>query len=141
VLTELEELAWSSAAPGPDPDRLRYQLERFRSGAHELVEVDLAVALRSGAVQLTESDRDAAERLLGARGARPSERLGLRDDADGESIRRAAGERLVYWQRVASHPASTAAVRDAAEVLVHTCEELLSNGEAAPTRQAERFEA
>jgi hypothetical protein len=35
----------------------------------------------------------------------------------------------MHWQRLASHPATTSAVRDAARILVRTCEELLS----APT--------
>jgi signal transduction histidine kinase len=134
ALSELEELACPGAEAGPDRDQLRYQLERFRSGAHELAEVDLAEALRSGAVRLAEPDRAAAERLLGAHGRQPRARLGLTEDADGESIRRAADERLAYWQRLAGHPASTAGVRDAATVLVHTCEDLLAS---LPTTRSE----
>jgi signal transduction histidine kinase len=141
ALSELEELAWSGAEAGPDRDPLRYQLERFRSGAHELAEIDLAEALRSGAVRLAEPDREAAERLLGAHGVQPRARLGLTEDADDEAIRRAADERLAHWQRVAAHPASTAGVRDAAEVLVHTCEDLLASLPATraenPARPAE----
>jgi len=41
-------------------------------------------------------------------------------------VRQAAGQQLARWQRRASHPASTRAVRDAAEVLVRICERLLA---------------
>ena len=42
------------------------------------------------------------------------------------SATRVAGQQLARWQLRASHPATTRAVRDAAEVLVRTCEELLT---------------
>jgi len=126
ALAELEGLVRSSPERGPRVDQLLYQLERIRSGAHELVEIDLADALRAGTLRLSAADRTAAEQLLGADGAEPSARLGLADDATPEAIRDAAGEQLAHWQRLASHPATTSAVRDAAEVLVRTCEEFLA---------------
>ncbi|HEX4250258.1 MAG TPA: hypothetical protein VH008_20510 [Pseudonocardia sp.] len=126
TLAELERLVRSSPERGPRVDQLLYQLERIRSGAHELVEIDLADALRAGTLRFSAADRTAAEQLLGAEGAEPSARLGLAADATPEAIRDAAGEQLAHWQRLASHPATTTAVRDAAEVLVRTCEEFLA---------------
>jgi signal transduction histidine kinase len=126
TLTALEAVVRASPRRGPHADDLLYQLERVRSGAHELVEIDLADALRSGTLHLPGGDRQAAEQLLGADGPEPSARLGLPADAAPAAIRDAAGQQLVHWQRLASHPASTSAIRDAAEVLVRTCEELLA---------------
>jgi hypothetical protein len=122
VLAGLAQLAGS----GPDGQRLLYQLERFRSAAHELADQELAEALRSGTLRLPDADRQPAERLLGAYGGQPGVRLGLAAEADPEAIRRAAAERMAYWQRLAAHPAMTAPVRDAAEVLVRDCASLLA---------------
>ena len=105
---------------------MRYQLEQIRSQAHELTEIDLLDVLRSGTLPLTAEERQVAEGLLGASGAEPRARLGLRFDADSREVRQAAELQLAQWQRRASHPASTRGVRDAAEVLVRTCEELLA---------------
>jgi hypothetical protein len=129
TLAELETLVRTSTEGGPRIGDLLYQLERTRFGAHELVEIDLADALQSGTLRLPDLDRHAAEQLLGADGAEPRARLGLAEDASPAAIKDAAGERLMHWQRLASHPATTSAVRDAARILVRTCEELLS----APT--------
>ncbi|HEY6423130.1 MAG TPA: ATP-binding protein [Pseudonocardiaceae bacterium] len=104
---------------------LLYQLERIRAGAHELTEIDLIDELRSGALPLADDERQAAEQLLGAAGAQPWVRLGLGADADTGEVRLAAWVALARWQHRASHPGSTRAVRNAAEVLVRTCEELL----------------
>jgi len=129
TLVELETLVRTSTVGGPHIGDLLYQLERTRFGAHELVEIDLADALQSGTLRLPDVDRHAAEQLLGADGAEPRARLGLAEDASPSAIKDAAGERLMHWQLLASHPATTSAVRDAARILVRTCEELLS----APT--------
>ena len=129
TLAELETLMRTSTVGGPHIGDLLYQLERTRFGAHELVEIDLADALQSGTLRLPDADRHAAEQLLGADGAEPRARLGLAEDATPSAIKDAAGERLMHWQLLASHPATTSAVRDAARILVRTCEELLS----APT--------
>ncbi|MDT7636163.1 MAG: hypothetical protein QOC83_451, partial [Pseudonocardiales bacterium] len=126
ALAELESVVRGAPRRGPHADDLLYQLERVRSGAHELVEIDLADALRSETLRLPAGDRQAAEQLLGADGPEPSARLGLPTDAAPAAIRDAAGEQLAHWQRLASHPATTSAVRDAAQVLVRTCEELLA---------------
>jgi signal transduction histidine kinase len=126
ALRALDALVRLSPLGGDRAVRLRYQLERVRSEAHELAEVDLLDELGSGTVPLTSEERRQAEQLLGAAGFEPRSRLGLLADADTAQVRRAAGQQLAHWQRRASHPASTRAVRDAAEILVRTCERLLS---------------
>lgn len=126
VLGALDTFVRSSPLPGPRGVALRYQLEQTRSEAHELTEIDLLDELGSGTLPLTSEERRQAEQLLGAAGSEPTARLGLTADADTAQMRQAAGQQLARWQRRASHPASTRAVRDAAEVLVWTCERLLA---------------
>lgn len=130
ALTALEAVVRSSPLDGDRTHRLRYELERLRSGAHELAEIRLADTLRAGDVALPEEARRSAERLLGLRGADPRVRLGLDAEADEHEIRVAAAAELARWQRWATHPASTGGVRDAAQVVVRTCEHLLA--EAGP---------
>ena len=116
-----------SAPPGRGgADRLNYELEQVRTGAHELAEIDLADALRGGTVALSDADRAAADRLLVDSRTEPAARLGLAPDVEMEEVRAEAGRQLVHWQWLASHPASGSAVRNAATVLARTCEELLA---------------
>ena len=126
ALRVLDAVVLSSPLVGDRASRLRYQLERIRSSAHELTEIDLINELRSGTLPLAGEERHAAEELLGAAGAEPRARLGLPADAGADAVRYAAEQALAHWQRRASHPGSTRAMRDAAEVLVQTCEELLA---------------
>ncbi|HEY1968897.1 MAG TPA: ATP-binding protein, partial [Pseudonocardia sp.] len=126
ALAELEALVHASPPALPGLERFSYQLERFRSGAHELVELELVEAIRSGRVRLAGGDRHAAEQLLGMAGDSPAARLGLAIDADPAAIQLAAAHQLAQWQRIASHPVTTGAVREAADFLIRTCEELLA---------------
>jgi signal transduction histidine kinase len=126
ILQALDSLVCSAPRGGDRLTQLRYQLERIRSETHELSEIDLLDELRSGAVPFTSEERQAAEELLGAAGVEPSARLGLRADADAAQLRQVAAQQLARWRVRASHPASPRAVRNAAEVLVQTCEQLLT---------------
>jgi signal transduction histidine kinase len=126
ALRVLDAVVRSSPLGGDRATRLRYQLERIHSSAHELTEIDLINELRSGTLPLTGGERHAAEELLGAAGAEPRARLGLPADTDTDAVRHAAERALAHWQRRAFHPGSTRAARDAAEMLVQTCEELLA---------------
>jgi signal transduction histidine kinase len=126
ALRVLDAVVRSSPLGGDRSIRLRYQLEQVRSEAHELAEIDLLDELRSGVLPLTFDERQVAEELLGAAGTEPRARFGLGANADIGEVRQAAGQQLARWQLRAAHPATTRAVRDAAEVLVRTCEELLA---------------
>ncbi|MGA9311389.1 MAG: ATP-binding protein [Pseudonocardiaceae bacterium] len=126
ALRVLDAVVRSSPLGGDRTIRLRYQLEQVRSEAHELAEIDLLDELRSGMLSLTFDERQVAEELLGAAGTEPRARFGLGANADIGEVRQAAGQQLARWQLRAAHPATTRAVRDAAEVLVRTCEELLA---------------
>jgi signal transduction histidine kinase len=113
--------------PAGADERLRYDVERLRSGTHELAELDLLDGIRSGSPALTADDRAEAEQLLGARGEDARARLGLPPEAGAEAVRAAAGVRLLRWQRRAAHPASGRDLSLAAAVLVVTCERLLAD--------------
>ncbi|MBV8995667.1 MAG: hypothetical protein JO287_18645 [Pseudonocardiales bacterium] len=126
VLRALDALVRTCPLSGDRAIRLRYQVEQIRSETHELTEVELLDELQTGTLPLTAEERQVAEELLGAAGSEPRARLGLTADADTTQLRQAAGQQLARWQRRASHPASTRAVRDAAEVLIRTCERLLT---------------
>jgi signal transduction histidine kinase len=126
ALREVDAVLRSSPLAADQAYRLRYQLEQIHSEAQELSEIDLLDVLRSGTLPLAPDERQVAEGLLGATGAQPWSRLGLPAHTDPCEVRQAAERQLDRWQRRASHPASTRAIRDAAEILVRTCEELLT---------------
>lgn len=125
VLRELDEIVAARPARDDDGD-LRYLLERLRTTAHELAELDLVDALRAGTPALPTDERTAAELLLGAEGTAAHRRLGLTPDAGPDEIRLAAAAQLSRWQRRAEHPVSTRDQRTAAAVLALTCERLLA---------------
>jgi signal transduction histidine kinase len=132
ALGELEEIAAELPAAAPSTRNLRYQLDRIRSGAHELAEADLVDALRAGRPALSDEDRAAAEKLLGMAGDLPTARLGLPDGVGADDVRLAAAAQLSRWRLRASQPLATKDFRDAAAVLVRTCEQLVS---AAPATE------
>ncbi|MDT7711544.1 MAG: hypothetical protein QOG46_233 [Pseudonocardiales bacterium] len=137
ALRALDALVRSCPLDGDRAINLRYHLEQIRSETHELTEIDLLEELRSGRLPLTSDELQVAKELLGASGGELRARLGLQADADTSKVRQVAGQQLARWQRRASHPGSTRSVRDAAEVLVRTCELLLSQaGTERPTDPA-----
>ena len=142
---QLNELPSTSALTGAELARLRRQrtillslqqlvgsdelgalVEQTQLGMHTLPELELAGSLRAGTIPLSETDRIVAERLLGGEGQDPAARLGIQSDPTPEALRREAERQLAHWQQLVGYPASTRAVRDAAEVLVRICEDLLN---------------
>jgi hypothetical protein len=111
--------------PLPAAAGLLHDAERVRAGAHEFAEIVLVDRLRSGAVPLDEVELHEAELLLGVTGADARGRLGLPADAGPDTVRKAAAEQHLRWQRRAEHPASSREVGQAARVLVRTCEGIL----------------
>ncbi|NKQ53160.1 GTPase [Amycolatopsis sp. K13G38] len=114
--------------------RLLPEWERIVAGAHEFAELRLIDQIRVGAVLLTREEGVDAERLLGGAGADVPSRLGLPHDAGESLVRRAGEDQLRRWQRRAEHPASPRDVRDAARVLVRTCEGILLARARSDTR-------
>jgi signal transduction histidine kinase len=124
TLAALEQLARSTPRDSRDT-RLLYQIEQTRSGAHELREMALAEAIRADPLAFSPTERDLTVRLLGAHGRDPRTRLDLHQDTETEAVRGAAAEQLLHWQRLVAHPTSTQTIRQAAHVLIRTCEEIL----------------
>lgn len=110
---------WPAAAS------LRHDYERITAGAHEFAEIRLLDILRAGALMLTDAEKTDAYRVLGGDGAAPATRLAVDPQSPPDELRRAAIAALAQWQRRAEHPSSTRGVREAARVLVRTCEGLV----------------
>ncbi|MDD7940222.1 dynamin family protein [Actinomycetospora lutea] len=111
--------------PVPAAQHLLHDLEIVTSGAHEFAEVRLLDGIRVGSLMLTDTERESAERLLGGGGVEVWQRLGVEPDTPASEMQRVARAALAQWQRRAEHPASARDVRQAARVLVRTCEGLL----------------
>lgn len=110
------------------PDRtggLMHEWERIVAGAHEFAEIQLIDSIRLGVVLFTSDEARDAERLLGGSGVNVLNRLGLPPNAGRAAVRQTVGAQLLRWQRRAEHPASPRDVREAARVLVRTCEGIL----------------
>jgi signal transduction histidine kinase len=135
VLLAMEDLVRHEPPPA-GVDALRYRLDRIRSEAFELAEMDVVDAVRAGELDLPDSERRAVERLLGVEGTDPRTRLGLVPGATEQEVAQAAAEQLARWQRHAANPLAGVDVRKAADVLVHASERLLLG--AAERRSAAR---
>jgi signal transduction histidine kinase len=126
VLLALEDLVRREPPP-VGGDGLRYRLDRIRSGAFELTELDVVDALRAGERNLPDGERCVAERLLGAAGSDPPTRLGLPPGATRQEVAQAATEQLARWHGRAANPLAGVDVRKTADVLVQACERMLVN--------------
>jgi hypothetical protein len=131
VLTGLEAVVRLAPPGGEGARQLRFELERVRSGAHELREIELLDVLQSGDLPLPDEVRRAAQRLLGGNGRDMRARLGLTSDATIEQLRAEAARQPARWRELAMHPSTR--VREAAQLLVRTSEELVVQVCALPT--------
>lgn len=113
---------------GSDPALavLAPELERIRSGAHELTEARILNLLRSGAVSLGEARLLELERLLGAEGVDARSRLGLSPESTDEELRAATIEALERQQKYAESSLGGQEARDFARVAMRTCEGLFA---------------
>lgn len=111
--------------PKPEAGRVIHGLEEIRAGAHEFTEIALLDTLRSTTIGLAADELDGAERLLGGTGVDPRSRLGLDPAAPDTAVTHAAGAALTHWQRIAEDIATPRQAREAARVLVRTCEGIL----------------
>ncbi len=89
------------------------------------MELRLLSAIRSSTVTIPDAYRAEAERLLGASGVTPAERLGLVDDTDRRTLRAVTLETLDRWRRLSEHPVYSRAFTDAARTVVRSCEGIL----------------
>ena len=111
--------------PLPQSRSLLAEVERILAGSHEFVEMRLLTAIRSSSVSIPDAYRAEAERLLGANGAGPAQRLGLVDDTDPQMLRAVTMETLDRWRRLSEHPVYPRAFKDAARTVVRSCEGIL----------------
>ncbi|MCC5952120.1 MAG: dynamin family protein [Acidimicrobiia bacterium] len=115
-----------------DPAVVR-SFEELVAGAHELAELRLLNALRSGAVPLRADDVAVAERLVSSDVA--ATRLGLAPDAAPAEVQAAAAAALGHWQRRAESPMATPEAVAAARVLARSCEGVLMSLAAGQQQQ------
>ncbi|MGQ0841863.1 hypothetical protein [Actinokineospora sp.] len=101
--------------PRPPAAALAADLERVLASAHELRELRLLAALRTGRVGLGDA-ADEARRLIGGHGTAPGQRLAASSDAY---------EALLRWRARAEDAALPDRDRRAAAVVVRSCEELI----------------
>jgi hypothetical protein len=115
-----------SSDPVPGADYLAAEVERLVAGAHEFRELRLLAALRARRVTLPDELLGQARRLTGAHGADPHERLGLPADAPAQDLWACARASAERWRAEPADRGFTPAQRQAAEVVVRSCEGILS---------------
>ena len=110
--------------PVDGTDALAADVERVLAGAHELAEMRLLNALRTGDVTLGPAQDAEAVRLLGTEGQDVRARLRLDPDATDDQLLATFADVLGRWQRRAENPIATGVAVEAARILVRTCEAL-----------------
>ena len=114
-----------SAAVIDDAD-LAADLDRIRSTAHELRELQALDVVRSGAADLLgATDVAAIERLLGGDGPSLSARLGADRHLDPAEARSMLLDERRRWATVAESPFATSTTVELTEVAMRTCDSLL----------------
>ncbi|WP_434444116.1 hypothetical protein [Lentzea sp. E54] len=115
---------------------LQREVERIRTSSHELKELELLHELDGDGTSqrwfLPHDARTEAVRLLGAHGTTAHQRLGLPPTAGTAEVRSAAGSAADRWRARSEHPTAGAWARTACEILVRTCEGLVSQVSQEP---------
>lgn len=124
ALVAVERLLALHPLPAAAP--LIARLEQLRASAHELAELRLLNYLRSGALSLSDSEQTEAEQLL-ASGTSVHQRLGIPEDASADEVRKALVATLNRWRTRGENPMSSLADREAAAILVRTCEGIFAS--------------
>jgi hypothetical protein len=114
-------------------DTLRRRVEAVIAANHDVVELRMLTALRTGEVALDDELRVEAERLLGAEGDAVQARLDLPADAPEAEVRRAALGALRRWQRRGESPVASPALRRVAAVVRRTCEGIIAGISPSPS--------
>jgi len=114
-------------APHPGTRQLAVELERAWAGAHELAELRVAAALRSGRTSLPAGLGEDALRLVGTHGTGIPARLGIGENCTAAEAWAVATDTLGRWQEEAENPLYQQDQRRAATVVVRTCEGLLTD--------------
>ncbi|WP_298460379.1 GTPase [uncultured Cellulomonas sp.] len=121
--------------PVPGGRELAAECERLTLAGHGVRELELLRALRTPGLALPADALAAAERLLGAQGDRPTDRLALPPDAEPDRVAEAARRAREEWLERGRHPLADRETRRACRLVVRTCEALLEPvSVAAPGR-------
>jgi len=124
ALVALEHLLRTETHPATG--HLTAELELLMAGAHELRELRLLAALRTGRVTLPGDLAVEARRLIGGDGGAHCERLGLDPHTPPEKLWPAAESAAARWHEQTTG-AATAGGRRAAEVVLRSCTAILDD--------------
>ncbi len=111
----------------PESSELLLTIERIMAGAHPFNELSTLAAVRSGWIKAKEADLADLERVLGASGTAPWQRLGIDESTPPDGITSAAIEQLGRWQRLAENPFTTHDLVTSSRVVIRTLEEMITS--------------
>jgi hypothetical protein len=114
------------AQPRPPGRKLAADAERVIAGLHDLRELRLLASMDAGRLALPEELAAQAERLVGGQGTEPAERLAVDYEASDGQLRDAAFDALGTWQTQAANPVLDTESRQAARIVVRSCEGILA---------------
>jgi hypothetical protein len=112
--------------PRPGAGKLVTDVERVLAGAHEFHELRLLGGLLSGRTRLPEELGVEAQRLIGGFGTDMDARLGFDRAPTEAEVQTAIYDALARWREQSESPLLGSAERDAARVVVRSCEAMLT---------------
>jgi hypothetical protein len=111
--------------PRPGAGKLVTDVERVLAGAHEFHELRLLGGLLSGRTRLPDDLGAEAQRLIGGFGTDLDARLGFDRQATEPEVHAAVYDALARWREQSENPLLGSSERDAARVVVRSCEAML----------------
>ncbi|TCO48016.1 hypothetical protein [Actinocrispum wychmicini] len=112
--------------PRPGAGKLVTDVERVLAGAHEFSELRLLAGLVSGRTRLPDELDAEAQRLIGGLGTDIPTRLGFDRAPTDSEVRSAIYDALARWREQTESPLLGSAERDAARIVVRSCEAMLT---------------
>ncbi|MET0236462.1 MAG: hypothetical protein ABW224_17570 [Kibdelosporangium sp.] len=111
--------------PRPGASKLVTDVERVLAGAHEFHELRLLGGLLSGRTRLPDDLGAEAQRLIGGFGTDMDARLGFDRPVTEPEAQAAVYDALARWREQSENPVLGSSERDAARVVVRSCEAML----------------
>nr|WP_225955418.1 hypothetical protein [Kibdelosporangium phytohabitans] len=112
--------------PKPGAANLVTEVERVLAGAHEFHELRLLGGLLSGRTRLPEELAAEAARLIGGAGTSLDARLGFDREPSPSEIQAAIRDAQIKWREQSENPLLDSSEREAARVVVRSCEAMLA---------------
>lgn len=112
-------------APPDDGGSLAGAVEEVESNAHELTELRLLVALRSGGIELAEAEAAEVEHVVETSAQPARARMELGAEASSADLHRVVAEAVERWRRRAEHPMSGPDLVAACQVMERSYEGML----------------